>query len=206
MLNPSPSSQEEDCYDNSEPRSFGASCSESHRFLNKHSATSRSLPADLDYSVEQLSTLVEPFLEPPSQCTTPYFIQAATTGKTTFLTTNLAETREAKVTAVSPVLRSALTASTWLIGRSHNCAITVLDRSISRCHAVIGHHPVQGFYVMDVGSTNGTFLNRQRLPILERRVLQDGDLIAFSHLQIEFFMVSTKKESDQSDRTIFIQS
>lgn len=196
MLNPSPSSQEEDCYRNLESRSFGASCSESHSFLNKHPAISRSRLADFDYNVEQLSTLVEPLLESPSQCTTPYFIQAATTGRTTFLTTNLADTREAK-----PVLRSALTASTWLIGRSHNCAITVLDRSISRCHAVIGHHPVQGFYVMDMGSTNGTFLNRQRLPILERRMLQDGDLIAFSHLQIEFFMVSTKKESDPNDCT-----
>ncbi|MBW4419147.1 MAG: FHA domain-containing protein [Myxacorys californica WJT36-NPBG1] len=200
MLNPSPSSQEEDCYRNSESLSFGASCSESHGFLNKHPAISRSRLADFDDNVEQLSTLVEPLLESPSQCTTPYFIQGATTGRTTFLTTNLADTREAK-----PVLRSALTASTWLIGRSHNCAITVLDRSISRCHAVIGHHPVQGFYVMDMGSTNGTFLNRQRLPILERRVLQDGDLIAFSHLQIEFFMMSTKKESDPNDRTIIGQ-
>lgn len=191
MLNLSPSSHD-DSYTDSYPRS--------HRFLKQHPAISRlallgsagSRLANCDYNVDQVSTIVEPLLEPPSQCATPYFIQAAATGRTAFLITNLADDGEARVIA---------TASTWLIGRSRNCAVTVLNQSISRCHAVIGHHPLQGFYVMDVGSSNGTFLNRQRLPALERRLLQHGDLIAFSHLQIEFFIMSAKTKADQVDST-----
>ena len=41
---------------------------------------------------------------------------------------------------------------------------------------------------MDVGSSNGTFVNRRRLIQQEQRFLQDGDLIEFSHTRVEFFL------------------
>ena len=55
-----------------------------------------------------------------------YYIQAAQHNHRAFLTTNLCNADTAFVTALS---------STWLIGRSRNCAIVVHDRSVSRCHA-----------------------------------------------------------------------
>jgi hypothetical protein len=150
------------------------------QFLKTYPAISRSLLLDCGHDMDKISTLVEPILEAPQRCTTAYYIQAVTTGRTTFLTTNLIAPDHSQLTAI---------ASTWLIGRSRNCAISVPQPSISRCHAVIGHS-AEGFYLMDVGSSNGTFLQGERLPVLERRSLSDGDQISFSHLQVEFFVVS----------------
>lgn len=150
------------------------------QFLKTYPALSRSLLLDCGHDIDKISTLVEPILEAPKRCATAYYIQAVTTGRSAFLTTNLADSDQVQLTAI---------ASTWLIGRSRNCAISLSQPSISRCHAVIGHQP-EGFYIMDVGSSNGTFLKGQRLPVLERRTLSDGDCIALSHLQVEFFVVS----------------
>ncbi|NJR50257.1 MAG: FHA domain-containing protein [Leptolyngbyaceae cyanobacterium CSU_1_3] len=154
-------------------------------FLKENPAISRSLLADCNHDFDKVSTFVGPIVKATERCTsTSYYIQAATTGRTAFLTTNLFDFEEARVTEI---------ASTWLIGRSRNCAIAVPDPSISRCHAVIGHSPLDGFYVMDVGSSNGTFINHQRLPTLERRALQDGDMVSLSHIHVEFFLVSDRK-------------
>lgn len=137
---------------------------------------------------DKASTLVGANLEPPKVVSpVAYYIQATVTRhssqpsvlKAAFLTTNLSNLEDAKVTEVAPI---------WSIGRSSNCAIAILNPSISRCHAVIDHIPIQGFYITDLGSSNGTFVNRQRLPILERRSLTDGDLISFSHIHVEFFV------------------
>jgi hypothetical protein len=110
-----------------------------------------------------------------------YYIQAAQHNHRAFLTTNLSSVDVAQVTALS---------STWLIGRSRNCAIVVHDRSVSRCHAVVGYDVQQGFYLMDVGSSNGTYLNQKRLSVLKRYSLRDGDVIMLCNLQFEFFIAS----------------
>ena len=108
-----------------------------------------------------------------------HYIQAAQHNHRAFLTTNLCKGDTTFVTALS---------STWLIGRSRNCAIVVDDRSVSRCHAVVGYEVQQGFYLMDVGSSNGTYLNRKQISVLKRHALVDGDLIALCNLQFEFFI------------------
>lgn len=110
----------------------------------------------------------------------PYYIQASRLEHRGFLKTNLTQVGETQVTEIG---------STWLLGRSRNCAIAVPERSISRCHAVIGYDQGQGFYIMDVGSSNGTFLNQQRLSILERYPLKDGDIINLCHVRANFFEV-----------------
>jgi hypothetical protein len=161
-------------------------------FLNTHPHLSASLLDDCEQDMHKVSTFVEPLLEIPPHCGTAFYIQAATTGKTAFLTTNLANVEEAKVTAIS---------TTWLIGRSRNCAITMGHKSISRCHAMIGHVLNQGFYVMDVGSSNGTFLNGQRLSTLERHLLRDGDTLRLSHVAIEFFVVTTDRDTLRLGKT-----
>ncbi len=110
-----------------------------------------------------------------------YYIQAAQHNHRAFLTTNLCHADTAFVTALS---------STWLIGRSRNCAIVVHERSVSRCHAVVGYDVQKGFYLMDVGSSNGTYLNRKRLSVLKRYALADGDVITLCNLPFEFFIAA----------------
>jgi hypothetical protein len=110
------------------------------------------------------------------------YVQATITDGQAFLTTNLPSASSAQTTE---------SGQAWLIGRSRNCAVQVQDTAISRCHAVIGHDQQHGFYLMDVGSSNGTFLNQRRLVKLKRHPLRDGDVIGLSHLRVEFFLVET---------------
>ncbi len=167
------------------------------QFLKQYPAISRSLLIECDHDIDKVSTLIQPILEAPHRSHTPYYIQAVTTGRTAFLTTNLvtndhtscAEFGEAESKRASFTTRIA---STWMIGRNRTSSISISDPAISRCHAIIGHTLNGEFYLMDVGSRNGTSLSGDRLPVLERRSLQDGDVIAFSHLEAEFFVISLK--------------
>ena len=150
------------------------------KFLEKNPSISQSLLADCGPDLSQVATIIEPVLNAPNRCEiSSYYIQAVTTGRTAFLTTNLPDGQTTHVTEV---------ASSWLIGRSRTCAISIQSSSISRCHAVVGHCPNRGFYIMDVGSSNGTFVNRRRLTPLEQHYLLDGDLVELSHTRVEFFI------------------
>ncbi|MCB1025667.1 MAG: PrsW family intramembrane metalloprotease [Acidobacteria bacterium] len=65
-----------------------------------------------------------------------------------------------------------------LIGRSANCSVRfdpLLEKIVSSQHAFIEARP-DGFYVRDNSSTNGTFLNGERI---ENARLSDGDSLLF---------------------------
>jgi len=149
-------------------------------FLEKNPLLSQCLLEDCGPNLSQVATIIEPVLNASSRCEiSSFYIQAVTTGRTAFLTTNLPDDRATQVTSVG---------TSWLIGRNSTCAISIKSSSISRCHAVIGHCPDRGFYIMDVGSSNGTFVNCRRLAALEQRLLNDGDLVELSHTRVEFFI------------------
>jgi pSer/pThr/pTyr-binding forkhead associated (FHA) protein len=67
-----------------------------------------------------------------------------------------------------------LHADTCTIGRSPICQILVEGAIVSRLHARIEHDGV-GYFLCDVGSANGTFINGRR--IYKPHLLADGDLI-----------------------------
>lgn len=75
----------------------------------------------------------------------------------------------------------------WTLGRDPDKAIlSIADPRISRCHAMMGYdYDCQAFYLLDRGSTNGTFINDEQ--IFERRYLQDGDRIRLGGLGFTFF-------------------
>lgn len=68
------------------------------------------------------------------------------------------------------------------IGRSEESDVFLVDPSVSRTHAVVevdGVEPV----VRDLGSTNGTFVNGERI---EARPLRDGDELMFGNTKMRF--------------------
>jgi hypothetical protein len=154
-----------------------------HRFsslIEHNSDRSKSLSNDAASSLSRAATVVdESVLNASSRCELgTYYIQAVITGRTAFLTTNLLDVDSTHVTE---------TGNNWLIGRSTTCPVAVQHNSVSRHHAVIGFCPSRGFYITDIGSSNGTHVNRRRLTALEQRFLSDGDLIELGRLRVEFF-------------------
>lgn len=77
-----------------------------------------------------------------------------------------------------------------LIGRDERLVTLVInDAFISRTHAAIIQED-EDFYVQDLNSKNGTFLNGERLPPGQRsaRPLKHGDRITFNTVEFEFII------------------
>jgi len=67
----------------------------------------------------------------------------------------------------------------WLVlGRGRGADLVIHEPTISRAHAAVGFRE-GSFFVQDLGSTNGTFLNGSRR---ERAGLADGDEIQIGRL------------------------
>lgn len=62
----------------------------------------------------------------------------------------------------------------WVIGRQLGSDIHLVDPSVSRRHAELEVRP-DGFLARDLGSSNGTFINDQRLQPHSPRLLRPGD-------------------------------
>jgi pSer/pThr/pTyr-binding forkhead associated (FHA) protein len=78
-------------------------------------------------------------------------------------------------------LELAIDRAWWVIGRGRAADAVLAEPTISRAHAAIGFQPGEGFFVQDLGSTNGTLLNGART---QRALLTDGDEIRMGKLQL----------------------
>jgi hypothetical protein len=79
--------------------------------------------------------------------------------------------------------RIALKEGKNLIGRLADCAVVLSDGNTSRHHAQI-HRAGSGFVITDLGSTNGTFVNGEKL-IGDVR-LADGDIVTLGSVNLRF--------------------
>ncbi len=70
--------------------------------------------------------------------------------------------------------RYSLADKTLALGRGEDCDIRIQDNSVSRRHAKI-EPSADGYYVHDLQSTNGTFVNDRQLD--NSWLLQDGDYV-----------------------------
>ena len=69
-----------------------------------------------------------------------------------------------------------------VIGRSRDCDIQLADANVSRRHAELRQEGAS-YWVVDLGSTNGTEVNGKRV---KRAKLQDGDKIVLGSTEITF--------------------
>jgi hypothetical protein len=70
------------------------------------------------------------------------------------------------------------------IGRSPECEIFLDDVTVSRKHAVLTQRD-GAFFIEDLGSLNGTFLNRRRI---ESGQLSDGDELQIGKYRLTFLL------------------
>lgn len=69
-----------------------------------------------------------------------------------------------------------------IIGREVKCAIMLNDNSVSRQHSSITRL-AEGYLVKDLGSSNGTYVNGQRV---QEYLLQDGDRVSIGDIEFWF--------------------
>lgn len=106
----------------------------------------------------------------------PYILGMVET-ETVYLMTNLLDGRTQKITQPQWI---------WTIGRAGRNAIALVDHHLSRHHAAIQYIPGQGFFIHDLNSTNGTYLNHEILQGPRR--LYEGDRLRIGSLVISFFL------------------
>ena len=80
-----------------------------------------------------------------------------------------------------------------LIGRSEDASLLINDDGVSRHHAKIVRRPDGTFAIVDLGSTNGTFCNGERV---ETRVLKDGDKLQIGTTTIIKFSFQDSLEEE----------
>ena len=87
------------------------------------------------------------------------------------------------------------------IGRSENCSIKfdpLTEKIASKQHAFIEAKP-DGFYIMDNGSTNGTFVNGQKV---QSAKLNAGDTIQFGSNGVTALVEVDSQPSPTNDPTV----
>ncbi len=83
-----------------------------------------------------------------------------------------------------------------LIGRGEGVAVRLTDASVSRQHAAIRHeHAV--FWITDLGSANGTFVNG--LALTATRVLRNGDKVQLGSVVLMFEESGQAETSNRSE-------
>jgi adenylate cyclase len=80
---------------------------------------------------------------------------------------------------------SLLGSHCWTIGRGDDNNFVLPDRWISRHHALLQCIEDGNFYLIDLGSRNGTFVNGRRVSVPV--TLQDGDALTFGQTELGFF-------------------
>lgn len=73
---------------------------------------------------------------------------------------------------------------TWAVGRGDGCAVLLDSRSVSRLHALIQRRNAGDYFLVDLGSRNGSFVNGRRVSVPMR--LEDQDRLVFAEQELIF--------------------
>lgn len=74
----------------------------------------------------------------------------------------------------------------FYVGKAMGHLIIADDPTVSSQHAMISTDAAGGWVLTDLGSTNGTYVNNQRLT--QPTYVRDGDLVRFGNTQVKFRM------------------
>lgn len=88
-------------------------------------------------------------------------------------------------------------ANCWTIGRGNDNTFVISDRWISRNHAMLQSMETGEFYLIDLGSRNGSFVNGRRVSIPV--TLQNGDHLTFGQTELDFFCPVSQTGDSQSE-------
>ncbi len=105
------------------------------------------------------------------------YIQAVIDKENTYIITNLEKGKSQCLQQSQQI---------WTIGRHESSGICIHDRYLSRHHGAIQYLQGKGFCLVDFNSTNGSYVNGER--IYQLRELQDGDSVRLGTITFSFFI------------------
>jgi adenylate cyclase len=90
-----------------------------------------------------------------------------------------------------------LHASSWTLGRGSENDIPLSDKCASRSHAMFQIVGDNNYFLIDLGSRNGSFVNSRRVTVPVS--LKNGDRIILGETEIDFFCPEVTTASDAED-------
>ncbi|MEZ2238225.1 adenylate/guanylate cyclase domain-containing protein [Microcoleus sp.] len=87
----------------------------------------------------------------------------------------------------------------WTVGRSDDNNFVLVDRWISRNHAMLQQMETGEFYLIDLGSRNGSFVNGRRVSIPV--TLKNGDRLMFGQTELDFYDPTASRQLTQTHDT-----
>ncbi|NJO39480.1 MAG: adenylate/guanylate cyclase domain-containing protein [Cyanobacteria bacterium CRU_2_1] len=84
----------------------------------------------------------------------------------------------------------------WTVGRGDDNNFVLPDRWISRNHAMLQRMETGEFYLIDLGSRNGSFVNGRRVSVPV--TLQNCDRLTFGQTELEFYAPDIDQAADSS--------
>jgi adenylate cyclase len=91
---------------------------------------------------------------------------------------------------------SLIGSNCWTVGRGDDNNFVLPDRWISRNHAMLQRMETGEFYLIDLGSRNGSFVNGRRVSVPV--TLHNGDRLTFGQTELEFYTPDIEQVADHS--------
>ncbi len=91
---------------------------------------------------------------------------------------------------------SLIGSNCWTFGRGDDNNFVLPDRWISRNHAMLQRVETGEFYLIDMGSRNGSFVNGRRVSVPV--TLQNGDRLTFGQTDLDFYAPEIELQADPS--------
>lgn len=91
---------------------------------------------------------------------------------------------------------SLLGGNCWTVGRGDDNNFVLPDRWISRNHAMLQRMETGEFYLIDLGSRNGSFVNGRRVSVPV--TLHNGDRLTFGQTELEFYTPNVEQSVESS--------
>lgn len=131
--------------------------------------------------------------EPMNRMGLFHYMQGIVSDRGAYLVTNLLDGRSQALLQPQHI---------WILGRDpRQASVNIRDKRLSRCHAAIQYVKRQGFLLVDLESTNGSFVNGDR--VNSHYMLKDGDLVRLGSLTFTFFICPQfRTVADPSDEAL----
>ena len=166
--------------------------------------------AELKVGSVVLSVKITPVEAPPAEEVTEHAVEgpAEEVEEAELVEGEAEEIEESPAAEVPPVARLVDSAGTEYlvmpgtnaIGRREGNAIVLPDLYVSGSHAELVADET-GFWITDLGSTNGTVLNGTKLVPSERMALNDGDEIVFGQTTVRFEVLEKPADTAVADES-----